>query len=174
MSVEEYLEFEKNSPVRHECVGGHVYAMPGASRRHNRISGNIFRRVREAADDTPCRVYVSDMKVLTPDSLAYYPDVMVACGPEPEDEYLEDAPCLIVEVLSQDTEATDRREKLLAYCKLKSLRACLIVARDEASVERRFRDERGEWRTEISTGGDIPVPCPPGAGLSLAAVYESL
>lgn len=174
MSVEEYLEFERSSPVKHEYVGGHVYAMTGVSRRHSRISGNIFRRLADAAEGGLCRVHQSDMQVPTPDGPFYYPDVVVACGPEPEDPYLEDAPCLVVEVLSQSTEAIDRREKLLAYRKLESLRAYLIVAQEEAMVERHFRDERGEWRTEILTEGSFPAPCPLNAKLSLAEVYAGL
>ena len=118
---------ERDSPVRHEYVGGMVHAMTGASRRHNRISLNIARKLADAAEGTPCRVYISDMKVLTPDDLGYYPDVMVACGSAPEDEYLETDPCLIVEVLSPNTESKDRREKLVAYMKIPSLRTYLIL-----------------------------------------------
>lgn len=174
ITVEEYLEFEKDSPVKHEYVGGHVYAMTGVSRRHSRISGNIFRKLADAADGGPCRVHQSDMRVPTPDSLFYYPDVVVACGPEPEDPYLEDEPCLIVEVISPSTETIDRREKLLFYRKIPSLHTYLIAEQDEARVERHYRDERDGWRTEVVEGGDIAVPCPPGAGLSLADVYRGL
>jgi Uma2 family endonuclease len=174
MSVEEYLEFERNSPVKHEYVGGRVYAMVGVSRRHSRIAGNVFRRLADAAEGGPCRVHISDMKVPVPDGPFYYPDVVVACGREPEDPYLEDEPCLIVEVLSPNTASTDRREKLLAYRKIPSLRAYLIVEGDEAMIERHFRDEGGRWQTELVGEGSVPVPCPPGAGLSLAEVYEGL
>ncbi len=174
MSVEEFLEFERNSPVKHEYVGGHVYAMVGVSRRHSRISGNIFAALREPAVGGPCRVHQSDMKVQTPDDLFYYPDVVVACEPEPENPYLEDEPCVIVEVISPSTEATDRREKLISYRKLRSLRAYLIVEQDEARVERHYRDEQDEWRTAFVGEGVIPVPCPPNAKLSLADIYAGL
>jgi Uma2 family endonuclease len=174
MSVEEYLEFERNSPVKHEYVGGHVYAMVGVSRRHSRIAGNIFRRLADAAEGGPCRVHQSDMKVPTPGGAFYYPDVVVACGEEPEDEYYEDAPCLIAEVLSESTEAKDRREKLIAYRNLDSLVAYLIVAQDEAAVERHYRDAHGEWHAEVIVEGEIPIPCPPGAKLTLGDVYEGL
>lgn len=174
MTVEEYLAFERNSPVKHEYVGGHVYAMVGVSRRHSRIAGNVFRKLAGAAEGGPCRVHQSDMQVPTPDGPFYYPDVVVACGEEPEDPYIENAPCLIVEVLSESTEAIDRREKLLAYRKIPSLRAYLIVEQEGALVERHFRDEGGEWRTDLVDEGHIPVPCPPGAQLSLAGIYEGL
>lgn len=173
MSVEEYLEFERSSPVKHEYVGGRVYAMVGVSRRHSRIAGNVFRRLADAAEGGPCRVHISDMKVSMPDGPFYYPDVVVARGEEPQEPDLEDEPCLLVEVTSPTTEAIDRREKLAAYKKLASLGAYLIFSQEERRVERHYRDEDGEWQLEVlAEKGALPVPCPPGAMLSLAEVYE--
>nr|MBA3793598.1 Uma2 family endonuclease [Rubrobacter sp.] len=104
---------EKTATVRHEYVAGEVYAMTGASRRHNRIAGNVYRRLADAAAGGPCRVYMETVKLRK--DIFYYPEVMVACGSEPENPYYEDAPCLVVEVVSPSTESTDRREKLAAY-----------------------------------------------------------
>lgn len=172
MSLEEYLEFENNSEFKHEYVGGHLYAMTGVTRRHSKLSGTIFR-ILAAADGSPCRVHQSDMRVPTPDGPVYYPDVVVACGDEPDDPYCEDAPCLIVEVLSPSTALTDRREKLLSYRRIPSLQAYLIVEQDKTVVERHFRDDSGAWQAEILGEGRFPVPCPPGAELSLTGIYES-
>ena len=149
MSVEDYLEMEKTATVRHEYVAGEVYAMVGVSRRHSRIAGNIFRMLAVVAAGGPCRVHQSDMK-LQVDDVFYYPDVMVACDEEPDDPYYEDSPCRVVEVVSQSTESTDRREKLAAYKSVPGLRACLIVDQDRMRVERHFRDEAGAWRRGIS------------------------
>lgn len=115
----------------------------------------------------------------TPDGPFYYPDVVVACGEEPEDPYVEDAPCFLVEVLAPNTESTDRREKLIAYRRLPGLRAYLIVAQNERVVERHFREEGGRWQTAFIEEGCLPVPCPPdrvpkGAGLSLEGIYAGL
>jgi Uma2 family endonuclease len=174
LSVEEYLELERDSSVRHEYVGGELYAMTGASRRHNRIAGNIYRRLADAAEGSPCRVYISDMKVRLKDAF-YYPDVMVACEEPPEDEYTEDAPCMVVEVLSPGTEGTDRREKLAAYQSLPSLRMYLIVAQDERLVTHYSRDASGRWRRGDLTGeGRFDVPCPPSVNLTLDAIYAGL
>lgn len=172
MSVEEYLEFEKDSPMKHEYVGGRVYAMTGVSRTHSRIAGNVFRKLADAAEGAPCRAHQSDMKVLVPDGPFYYPDVVVACGDAPEDEYYEDEPCLIVEVLSPNTAQIDRREKLSAYGRIPSLRAYLIVSRKERRIEHHFRDENNEWNAETIEEGSIPVPCPPDTRLSLVDIYR--
>jgi len=104
LTPEEYRAFEDASPVRHEFVGGRVYAMSGVRRPHSRISGNIFARLWAAAQDGPCRVHHSEVKLRVGDDY-YYPDVMVACGPEPDDDQIEDAPCLVVEVLSPSERA---------------------------------------------------------------------
>ena len=95
LSVEEYLELDQGATAKHEYVGGEIHAMVGASRRHNRISLNIVRKLADAAEGGPCRVYISDMK-LQVGEVFYYPDVMVACGEAPENEYLEDEPYMVV------------------------------------------------------------------------------
>lgn len=172
MSVEDYLEMEKTATVRHEYVAGEVYAMTGASRRHNRIAGNVYRRLADAAAGGPCRVYMETVKLRK--DIFYYPDVMVACGSEPENPYYEDAPCLVVEVVSPSTESTDRREKLAAYKRVPGLKAYLILEQERMRVERHFRDEEGAWlRADLVEEGRFSVPCPE-MSLALAEIYEGL
>lgn len=178
LSVEEYLELEEGSTVKHEYVGGMIFALAGASDRHNRISLNIASSLLAAARGGPCRVYLSDMRLQVGD-VFYYPDVMVACEPpETENPTFRHDPCLLVEVLSPSTEATDRREKLMVYRQIPSVQAYLIVSQDRRRVERYFRDEEGAWhKADFVNDGRIPIPCPPEASpaeLSLAEVYEGL
>ncbi len=174
MTIEEYLELEKDAPVRHEYVDGQLHAMTGASRRHNLIVGTVFRRLAAAADGTSCRVFVNDMKVRTPNDRCYYPDVMVVCEPEPDDPYLEHAPCFIVEVASPSTTNNDQRQKLTDYQAISSLQAYLLVDQDRRHVERHYRDEHGNWMYATVIGDSaIPVPCPE-TSLSLANIYEGV
>ncbi len=173
MSLEEYLEFERNSPVKHEYVGGHVYAMAGVTRRHSRITGNMFRKLADAAGDGPCRVHQSDMQVPTPDGPWYYPDIVVACGPEPDDPYIEDAPCVLVEVTSPTTESIDRREKLLAYRRISSLQAYLLVEQERHMVECHYRDIDGAWQNTLTDNGTVDVPCLD-TTISLSAIYAGV
>ncbi|MBA2510263.1 MAG: Uma2 family endonuclease [Rubrobacteraceae bacterium] len=163
---------EKTATVRHEYVAGEVYAMTGASRRHNRIAGNVYRRLADAAAGGPCRVYMETVKLRK--DIFYYPEVMVACGSEPENPYYEDAPCLVVEVVSPSTESTDRREKLAAYKRVPGLKAYLILEQERMRVERHFRDEEGAWlRADLVEEGRFSVPCPE-MSLALAEIYEGL
>ena len=168
------VDLEEESSVRHEYVGGVIYAIVGATKRHNRIINNISGRLWNAARGGDCRVYTQSVKLRADDEVIYYPDVMVACGPEGDDPLIEDAPCLVVEVVSPSTETIDRREKMLAYRRIPTLKAYLIVDQERRYVERHWRGEKGEWRQGgVMEGGTVPVPCPE-TGFPLAEIYEGL
>lgn len=174
LTVDEYLALEESATVRHEYVGGEIFAMVGATKRHNRIIGNIYGLLWGTARSGSCRVYSESVKLRVADDVIYYPDVMVACGPEGDDPLIEDDPCLVVEVVSPSTETTDRREKLAAYKRMPGLRAYLIVSQDRKWIERHFRAENGAWhRGDLVDEGRFPVPCPE-TDLSLAQIYEGL
>ncbi len=172
VSVEDYLRLEETSPVKHEYVAGDIYALAGASRRHNRIAGNVFAALLAASRGGPCRVSISDVKLRATGEVYYYPDVMVACGEEPEEPNLEQDPCLLVEVVSPSTAPVDLREKLLVYKHIASLRAYLIVHQDRRGVERHWRDDDGTWRyASLTESGRISCPCPE-VELTLDQIYE--
>lgn len=174
LAVEEYLKLEEGATVRHEYVGGEIYAMIGASRRHNEIVSNISAILWNAARGGPCRVYSSDFKLRVSVDVFYYPDVMVECNMEEGDPLFEEEPCIVVEVTSPSTATTDRREKLFAYKKVSSLKSYLIVHQGEMRVERHWRDEEGVWwQVELVGEGRIPIPCPE-TELTLAEIYEGL
>lgn len=174
LSVEEYLEYERDAEVRHEYVAGMIHAHVGTTKRHARIVGNISARLWIAARGGPCRVYASDVKARVSDDVFYYPDVMVACGPDEGDPLYEEEPCFIVEVTSSSTRDIDRREKLAAYKKLPTLKSYLIVEQEESRVEIHHRDERGYWwHSELQDEGTVPITCPE-TTLTLADIYENL
>jgi Uma2 family endonuclease len=111
ISPEEYLEGETRSEIRHEYVDGEVYAMSGASEAHNIIALNIGSLLRNHLRGTPCRVFMSDMKVRIQslrDERYYYPDLQVTCAPEDRDRYFKQWPKLVIEVLSPTTERNDQ------------------------------------------------------------------
>ncbi|MGR9052868.1 MAG: Uma2 family endonuclease, partial [Gammaproteobacteria bacterium] len=101
LTEQQYLEMEIGSSIRHEFVDGYVFAMTGASRVHNIIALNFASEFRRLLRGTPCYVYMSDVKLKIAHLHAYYyPDVMVGCGRDEDDEYALTQPGLIVEVLS--------------------------------------------------------------------------
>jgi Uma2 family endonuclease len=149
LSVEDYLKYEKDSPVKHEYVDGQIYAMAGASAQHIRIAGNLFNRLDDHLAEDECEPFVSDMKVYVNETLFYYPDVVVAC--DKPDPYYRREPILLVEVTSPTTERIDRHEKLPAYKNIKSLKELLFVAQDRVQVEIYRRQPDGAWQTEVLT-----------------------
>ncbi|GJG86268.1 hypothetical protein tb265_14490 [Gemmatimonadetes bacterium T265] len=176
MTPEEYLAFERRSRFKHEYVDGVVYAMSGTTRRHGKIVGNVYRRLWPAAKGGPCEVFVQDLKVHVDATKYYYPDVVAVCGPEDDDADVIPDPCLVVEVTSRSTRATDHREKLIAYRKVPTLRAYLIVSHREQVVDRHWRDAAGAWQHEVVTpesGGRVAAPCPETV-LTLDAIYEGV
>lgn len=176
LSSDEYLRFEASSPVRHEYVAGEVYAMTGGTLRHNQIAGNIFARLFAAARGGPCRVYMNDVKFRVGSDF-YYPDLIVDCESHGGAEVFVRNPCLVIEVLSESTRRTDRREKLEAYMRADALRAYLIIEQDTRRVERHWRDDQRAWQhAEVSAAAGtsiVPVPCPEMA-LTLDEIYDGV
>src|SRR6185295_12092412 len=101
VTPEEYLAFERKAENRNEYVNGEIFAMTGASRRHNLIAGNIFGELRQQLKGVSCEVYPGEMRVKAQASRSYvYPDVVAVCGePKFEDDYLDTLvnPTLVVE-----------------------------------------------------------------------------
>ena len=177
ISIQDYLEGEKVSDIRHEYVDGQVFAMAGSSVRHNRIAMNIVNFLYNAADAQggKCEVFSSDINVnIEHRKSFYYPDVLLSCDEtDNEDSHYKNNPCLLVEVLSNSTKDKDRVEKLLAYQTIKSLQAYIMVAQDHASVIVVSKNEHGEWFSHRYSKHDeqIILPCID-ERLAVAQIYK--
>ncbi len=175
LSVEDYLAFEEHSEIKHEYINGEIYAMAGASTRHNQIAGNLFARLLAHLRGSPCQVFFADVKLHLKElgvEIFYYPDLMVCCDPNDRDPYYRTRPCLIVEVLSSGTARIDQREKLFAYARLESLQAYLLLEQDRIGATLHWRDS-GDWRrAEFSDPqAELTLPCA-GLTVQLAELYE--
>ena len=153
LSPEAYLEAEQLRDVRHEYLGGKLYAMAGASDRHNIIAGNIFGELRTQLRGKTCRAYINDMKVRTEAkgrTIFYYPDVMVACRKDEPSAFYKTEPRVLFEVVSRSTEETDRREKYFAYTSMPSVLTYVIVEQHTMRLEIYRRvEERWEVETRL-------------------------
>src|SRR6266446_6207647 len=137
VSPEEYLERELLSETRNEYFAGEVVATAGASVTHSFIAGNIFAALHAHLRGKRCEAFINDMKAhihTRGDDWFYYPDVMVNCDPAGQHKYFCETPSVIIEVLSPDTEAKDRREKRLAYEMIAALRTYVLVAQDRREI----------------------------------------
>lgn len=151
VTPEEYLALDRASEVKHEYIGGHVYAMSGASREHNLITTNIARDLSQQLYNQPCEVY-GDMRVRVPKLNFVYPDVVVVCGePQFGDDYSDILlnPTLVIEVLSPSTERYDRGLKFEAYRDVPSLREYVLVSQEKPLIERYARQPNGAWELTV-------------------------
>jgi Uma2 family endonuclease len=174
MTPEEYLAFERASEERHEYIDGEIFAMSGASYAHVRIVSNLSDCLRNTLRGGPCVPLTNDMRVRAGATRFCYPDVVVLCGPpELEDDDILLNPTLIVEVLSETTEAYDRGAKFSYYRGLSSLREYLLVSQRETRIEQFARQADGRWLLSEATEGELPLPSL-GVALPVAAIYEGV
>lgn len=151
ISVEDYLEGEKVSPIRYEYVNGEVYAMAGASDNHNRIAGNMHANLYNHLRNSSCEPFFNDIKVRVTPKVYYYPDILVSCEENPENPYFRNEPILIIEITSKSTQAIDRREKLLFYQQMPSLQEYVVIDQYKMNVQVHRRQENGGWITYFFT-----------------------
>ena len=178
ITVEEYLAGEEVGDVGHEYVAGQVFAMAGATEAHGVISGNVFAILRLHVRGSACRAFQENLQVrIKAADTFYYPDVFVICEPFEARSVFKQSPCLIVQVLSSSTEVIDRREKLLNYRTLNSLREYVLIAQDRQHVEVHRRDEQGQWHLEIiAPDGELRLESLPNNPLTLKMdeIYEDV
>jgi Uma2 family endonuclease len=173
----DYLSGEAASPNRHEYVAGRAYAMAGASKAHNIIALDIASRIRQPLRGSPCRSFIAGMKVrVGPGGAYYYPDAVVTCSgldtaPDAPKDYLT-APALIVEVLSESTEAIDRREKMQAYAMLESLQEYLLLDSRTRQAELYRKLPGGGWEQWAATPGEALKLGSLGLELPVDGLYE--
>jgi len=176
ITPQEYLALERASESRHQYYRGEMFAMTGASRPHNLINGNLFRSVGNQLSGGPCEVYVNDMRVkITATGLYTYPDMAVACAErEFEDSSVDTLlnPVVLVEVLSDSTEAYDRGKKFSNYQKLDSLREFVLISQDRVRVEHFLRQGEQWVLTALDKLDDVLVLSSINCRVSLREIYD--
>src|SRR5947209_6036119 len=177
ISVEDYLAGELVSPIKHEYLGGVVYAMAGARNAHNLIASNTLVALGSRLRGKRCRPYNSDTKIrlrLPHQVRFYYPDVSVICRPNPQSDSFQDEPAVLVEVLSKRTRRIDEGEKKDAYLTIPSLCTYLLVEQESPTVVVFRRTEHGFVR-EIHEGLEAVIPLREiDSELPLADVYDAV
>src|SRR5580704_10178289 len=175
----EYLEIERRAERKSEYFQGEMFAMAGASYAHVVIVGNLSHELKLRLKAGPCGVYSSDLRLrVAPNGLYTYPDVMVICGgPQFADDRKDTVvnPVLIVEVLSESTEAYDRGKKFEQYRALPSLREYLLVAQDAPRIEQYTRQPDDRWLLSETSGGDTSIQLASvDCVLPLAGIYDQI
>jgi Uma2 family endonuclease len=174
----EYLARERHATYKSEYYRGEIFAMAGATREHNLVAVNVASILREQLRATNCETYPSDMRVRLPSGLYTYPDVSVACG---EPTFLDDVvdtllnPIVIVEVLSESTEAYDRGEKSKQYRRLESLAHYVLIDSEKAHIEVYTRQPNLRWMLSEAEGLEAAIDLPAiNCRLTLSEVYSKV
>ena len=179
ITPEEYLTAERISELKHEFFDGTVFAMAGASKRHNQICSNLVRIIGNQVLKKPCSVYSSDMRVKSEVTKKYsYPDVASSCENENFEDEEEDTllnPILIIEVLSDSTEAYDRGDKFFHYRQIDSFVEYILVSQKSYHIERYIRQSNNAWLySEFKAIGDkinlTSIDCT----ISIKEVYDKV
>lgn len=173
LTPEEYLDGETHSDIKHEYHAGEIFAMAGATDAHVTISGNAFALLLSHLQGTGCRVYISDMKVrIERRERFFYPDVMVTCDARDRDTDLyKQFPKLIIEVLSDSTEAYDRGDKFADYQTLESLEEYVLINPKRSRIECFRRGEAGVWVLHTYVEGQFELASVGLVG-AIADLYE--
>jgi Uma2 family endonuclease len=161
MTAADYLAWEAAQDTRSEFIDGEVYAMAGGTLEHNAATLATGSTLRQHLKGSPCRAFVSDVKVQVKASNSFfYPDVVVACQPSDLSDSTTlsvNEPLLIAEVLSPSTAAFDRGGKFAHYRLLDSLQEYVLIDTDTPRVEVFRRNAANRWELYPSTGTDAPV-----------------
>lgn len=147
LTAEEYLQGEETAEFKHEYLNGEVWAMVGATDAHVTIAMNLAFLLKQKLKGTPCRTFISDMKVNVEKADAFfYPDVLVTCDrKDKENSLYKQHPLFIAEVLSPSTEAFDRGRKFSAYRQLDNLQVYWLIDSQKMSLDCFTRTAADEW-----------------------------
>ncbi len=177
-TTEEYLVLEEKAEYRSEYDDGLIVAMAGATVNHNRIVRNTDRAFGRKLSAS-CESFTSELKVWVNNHRKfYYPDVLVICGELEFYQKREDTitnPILIVEVLSDSTEAKDRGEKFGVYQMLESLQEYVLISQDKAKVEQFLKQTDGSWKYQATIGSKSKIKLDSiGIELTLEEIYQQV
>jgi Uma2 family endonuclease len=178
VSIEDYLDGEEHSDVKHEYIGGVVHAMAGGTNNHSAIAANAIVSLGTALRGKPCRPFTGDAKVrieLADQTRFYYPDAQVVCRPGPGNDRFQENPTVVLEVLSESTRRIDLGEKRDAYLAIPSLKVLLITESDRPYVLVHRRRPQGGFEVEAYSGVEAVIGLPEiEAELPLAELYEGI
>jgi Uma2 family endonuclease len=164
LSEAEYLALERAAPFKSEFFGGEMFAMAGGSPMHSLIAANLIGELRTKLKGGPCKPFTSDLRVKVEATGLYtYPDVSVICGALEFAAGTDDTivnPTLLMEVLSESTEAYDRGEKFLNCRQMASLKEYLLVSQRLARVEQFQRRSNDEWAMRTAEGREANLTLP--------------
>ena len=175
---EEYLRIERTLPTRNELIDGRIRPVPYSGRPHGQIVGNLAAAIFPRLRGGPCEAHMNAMRVkVTATGLYTYPDLVALCGDAQCEDDHDDTllnPSVIIEALSDVTEAYDRGVKFWHYRRLESLREYILVSSDLPWAEHFVRDGECWTLREVSGLHASLVVATLGCSVALAEVYDGV
>ncbi len=175
LSPEDYLASEMTSQVKHEYIDGEIFAMSGASDDYSDIVFNLSNVLREAALDRNCRLSADVKAKIFQCRRYYYPDLMLTCDERDRgNRYVKQYYKLIVEVLSDSTEAFDRGRKFEDYRRVETLEEYVLVSQDRMNVEIYRLNAANRWELQVYQAGDVVEFTSLGVSCKIEALYRGV
>ncbi|MBS1808915.1 MAG: Uma2 family endonuclease [Acidobacteria bacterium] len=179
-TLEEYFDLERKSDARLEYWDGEIFDMSGVDPDHDQIESNLHLRLRLQLEGKPCRVYLANTRIMVPSLPPYrYGDLSALCG-EAQYEKIGGIrtlvnPQLIIEVLSDSTEAYDRGDKFSYYKSIPSFCEYLLIAQHRPHVTHYLKQADGRWlQTEYNQLADVVQLVSLDCALTLQEIYEQV
>ena len=175
----DYLSTERNALDKHEFYRGEVYAISGATIKHNIIFSNVFGILSAKLYGSDCKPFGSDLRIHIPkNSLYTYPDISIVCGKiETTDSNFDTItnPAVIIEILSASTRDYDKGSKFTLYKDIISLNEYILIDSENISVEKYSRNNDGSWiLTEYKTISQLFTIDTVNTTILLEDVYHSI
>jgi Uma2 family endonuclease len=173
-TVQEWLELEKTSEIRHEYYYGKLIKMPGEAKQANRIANNIVKKLDDLLLEKGFEIFSHDVKTQVLDNGIYrYPDLVIAPIADDEDDYIVQLPIMLVEVASESSKHRDRVKKSNEYRNIPTLWYYLVINQDEMLVEKHSREAGGFWSIQYFTEPEDEITLPNfGLTLRLNDIYN--
>ena len=183
ISIEDYLQLEKDSGERYEYIGGEVRMMAGTTLEQEVIVKKLIRLLDACLEEKGCTLVTGQMKLYTPhcEKAFLYPDIHIYCGEikkqkMPQGAYALVNPTFIIEVLSGENRNYDRGDKFDCYRRIDSLQYYVII---ESDLERHdpamyVRTWEGNRAFEEQTLGLPDTLDVLGCSIKGEAVYDSV
>jgi Uma2 family endonuclease len=179
LTSEEYLIMERSTMEKHEFYHGEVFAMSGASLRHNKIFNNTFGSLYVKLSEKKCQPYGSYLRIHIPKNTLYtYPDISIICGePETTDDVKDTVtnPTVIIEILSKGTRDYDKGQKFTLYRDIPTLMEYVLIDSESTRIEKFHRNPDNSWTLrDYQSMHDVLLLEPVEVELSIGELYRGV
>jgi Uma2 family endonuclease len=147
-TMDDYLTTERQGGVRHEFLDGKVIARSGSNRWHNILVSNTVVAFGSRMHGHKAEIYISNMRVKLKNSYVCYPDIVVVNGEPSFADQNADLllnPTVIVEIFSNQTNSSDKTNKLESYLAMDSIKEFVLLKEEEMRVEHYARQNAKQW-----------------------------